>query len=114
MLELELTSRSAIHRVVLPFDDIQLHGPVLRDAIGVDFVVIMDADDPQAQHALDHLRLDSLEACRHLELGNPDTSPLRLALTEADAALTNDSLAAVGRPPRIRPPGSVAEAFAGV
>ena len=54
MLELELTSRSAIHRVVLPFDDIQLHGPVLRDAIGVDFVVITDADDLEALPALDH------------------------------------------------------------
>ena len=74
----------------MPFDDIELHGPVLRDAISVDFVVIMNADDEQAQQALEYPRLETLEVCRHLELGNLDTSPLRLALAEAEAALIKD------------------------
>ncbi|MGH8888048.1 MAG: hypothetical protein ACRDYX_23425 [Egibacteraceae bacterium] len=52
------------------------HGQVLRDTNTADWLILLDAGDPDSLHALDCAEFDALEAARHIELPNPDTGPI--------------------------------------
>lgn len=76
LLEVVLRTRDE-HTVLVPFDDLGLHGQVLRDTITAGWLVLLDAGDTDSLHALDRADFDVLEASWHVELPNTDTGPLQ-------------------------------------
>lgn len=97
LLEAVLRTRDE-YTILVSFDNLGLHGQVLRDTIRVDWVILLDADDPDAVHALARADFDALEAARHIALPNPDTQPLRRLWARDRRTGTDARLMGAGEP----------------
>jgi hypothetical protein len=69
------------HTILVPFDNLELHKNTLRDTITADWLILLDACDPDSLHALDRADFDGLQAAGHIELAT---------LTPPDPAFARD------------------------
>jgi hypothetical protein len=52
------------HTILVPFDDLGLHGQVLRDTMAADWLILLDARHPDSLHALDRADFDASKSFR--------------------------------------------------